>query len=97
MGRNGLLSREGTERRTRSRAVRWLFINDGKCITTMHLLDTIRMNTVSGALGSMLSSYRGEVFQHWNVSFFLSVTLSESLLLLHASPDTACILAAALE
>ena len=71
---------------------RW--INDGQCMTTAHLLAAISMSTVVIFSARMISRCRGEAFQCLKSRcFLLSVTSSESLKLLCASPDAACGLA----
>ena len=61
---------------------------------TVYSLDAMPMSSVGGVLESMVPRYRGGPIQYWNSRYFLlSVTLSESLTLSHASPDAACSLA----
>ena len=61
-------------------------INDGKCITTVHLLGAIPKNAVRRVFVSIISRCCGVLFQHWRIRCLLeSVTLTDSLMMLHAS------------
>ena len=59
-------------------------------MATMNLLDAMYMDAVGGFLKRIVSRCCDVPLRHWTSRCFsVSVTLSESLILLHASPDAA--------